>query len=1009
MDAQFKHDQLSQKWSISLVILACLLCFSNANASVVIYVDKDATGNNDGSSWTDAYTDINTAITNNAGVVTFWIAEGTYYPTGSNRFNRISPNANQSFYGGFNGTESSLNERDFVNNLTIFSGDINSPGVNTDNSHSIFAAGAVSIVLDGIHFTGGYNQGPFTGLEGGAAVHLFSSYAVFRNCSFYDNYADSKAFGGAVALFSNATAIFYYCRFYNNTSDKDGAAIGASAANSVSVYSSEFYNNISAGNGAVVSVADAGLVLGNTTIVGNTGASMVYFDGNSSNGLDITNSIFFDNLNTGGGMSAFTSVNATSEAFNYNLVEDTNPPGSNNIIDNPLFVDFGNNDFSLQVCSPAINVGDNSHPGASNNDVNGDPRIFDTTVDLGAHELQTVGGTASITSVSVTDVVCKGDATGEIIISATGTGTLEYSIDQVNYTTDPIFSGVAAGSYTVSARIAGSAQCLDTDAVTVSEPADRITITSVTAEDALCNGESGNLSVTFNGAGTGPYELSLDGGLNFFPISSTTESSFQIAVGTFNYVVKDANGCTDSETIVIGEPDVLTVSASVDNQISCNGAADGQVAVSGMGGTSPYEYSLDNVNFQTTPLFTSLTANQYDVYIKDANECLASTTIQLQEPLQLAATTQITDASCEGLSDGSISISAVDGTSPYSYALDGGTPQSSNVFSGLSAGEYTVQVFDVNGCEIQLANQVVGNSTTIDVTLTGSDVACNGDASGAISVAVSGGSGTYEYSIDATTFQDANTFTDLSMGNYTITVRDSNGCNASATITIGEPNALGIQFTTTDNLCSGDTEGVVDVSASGGTSPYEYSIDGASFQSASMFTGLSAGTYSVVVRDSQMCTASGSVTISEPSAIQFSVDQVGRKTFNMNARGGTAPYEYSTDGVNYQSSTTFDDLDPGTYSFMVRDANGCTLSSDPFDVVLGVRNPEVSIYPNPATEYVDIKGIDFDQVLIYNLEGKEVRRSATQRISVKGLHSGIHVMIVIKDGKEIHHQKLIIN
>ncbi len=235
---------------------------------------------------------------------------------------------------------------------------------------------------------------------------------------------------------------------------------------------------------------------------------------------------------------------------------------------------------------------------------------------------------------------------------------------------------------------------------------------------------------------------------------------------------------------MITEPTALTLSNSSQTNVDCNGNSTGSVTVSAAGGTSPYEYKIGTGAYSTSAAFSSLSAGSYTVTAKDANGCTETLSVTITEPaaISVSAITS-TDISCNGASDGTITITATGGGT-LKYSIDNGSNyQSSNVFSGLAPGSYTVVVSDNNNC-----NATYTPSQSVIITQPGiltlgslvpTDPSCLSASDGKIVLNVSGGN-TISYSIDSgTTFQSSNTFTGLSTGIYKAVIKDNFGCAAT--------------------------------------------------------------------------------------------------------------------------------------------------------------------------------------------------------------------------------------
>ncbi|MFB6306473.1 MAG: SprB repeat-containing protein, partial [Flavobacteriales bacterium] len=225
---------------------------------------------------------------------------------------------------------------------------------------------------------------------------------------------------------------------------------------------------------------------------------------------------------------------------------------------------------------------------------------------------------------------------------------------------------------------------------------------------------------------------------------------------------------------------------------------------------------------------------------------------------------------------------------------------------------------------------------TLDFTLNIDSASCKGVCDGQIEfTSTSGGTTPYEYSIDnGTTYQSNATFSGECAGNYDLKVRDANSCEVDTNVNIDEPNKITFSASDDSVSCKDTCDGTIEfTSVSGGTTPYQYSIDnGANFQGSSTFNDQCKGTYELIVKDDNGCDDSGSVSIEEPSELSFttSMDSVScngacdGKVEVTSVSGGTSPYQYSKDsGASFQGNTTFSNLCDSTYNILVKDDNGC--------------------------------------------------------------------------------------
>lgn len=486
-----------------------------------------------------------------------------------------------------------------------------------------------------------------------------------------------------------------------------------------------------------------------------------------------------------------------------------------------------------------------------------------------------------------------------------------------------------AGTYTAYLVIDGDCegQIIDSVNITITNGP---TVTN-TPSDPSCAGNDGQIVVVAT-SGSTPYQYSIDGGSTFQ--SSGTFAG--LSAGPYSIVVEDATGCqgTSSATLNAGGGS-LTVSGAPTNP-SCAGN-DGQIVVSASGGAAPYTYSIDGGStFQASATFTGLAASTYSVLSQDNNGCQGTTVVTLTATTgSVAASASTVDPSC-GSADGQITITATGGTSPYQYSIDGGsTFQSTGTFTSLAVGTYNIVVTDANTCQ-GTSTASLTNASGPSVTASGTNLTCNGAANGSVSASATGGTPSYTYSIDGTTFGASSTFSGLAAGTYTVYVNDAGSCQGTTTVTITEPAAV-IHTASVTNTTCGSTNGSIVVTATGGSAPYTYSLNAGTPQSSGSFLGLAAGSYTIQVTDANGCTSTlTSETVGGGSAPAITSPTISDETcmdangqIIVNATGGTSPLTYSNNGgASYQSSSVFTGLSAGTYAIMVMDASGCTSSTN---------------------------------------------------------------------------------
>ena len=333
--------------------------------------------------------------------------------------------------------------------------------------------------------------------------------------------------------------------------------------------------------------------------------------------------------------------------------------------------------------------------------------------------------------------------------------------------------------------------------------------------------------------------------------------------------------------------------------------------------------------------------------------------------------------------NGQVTLTATGGTAPYTYALNGGAAQSSAVFGNLAPGSYTYTITEAGGCSGTGTFTLPSAATIVATPTQTTPITCHGNTNAVITVAATGGQAAYSYSINGTNYQASNTFSNLAAGTYTLYAQDANGCIGSSNITITEPAAIGVNAVPTMISCTGANNGQIFVSASGGTAPLTYSINGTTFVTSNTFTGLSAGNYTVTVKDANGCQQTFTTTVTEPAPLTIScattLSNGSNGTITVTGGGGNLPYTYSIDGTNYYSGSLFSGLAIATYTVYIKDANGCitsTVVDVKTDGLEELSFTMVQLYPNPNKGVFELEmdGVTGDVVegKLFNVSGQLV-------------------------------------
>jgi hypothetical protein len=286
---------------------------------------------------------------------------------------------------------------------------------------------------------------------------------------------------------------------------------------------------------------------------------------------------------------------------------------------------------------------------------------------------------------------------------------------------------------------------------------------------------------------------------------------------------------------------------------------------------------------------------------------------------------------CNGDSTGVAIAAASGGAPPYTYNW---TPSGgSSATASLSAGSYTVSITDLVGMDTVIFITITQPPLLTSSITSQMDAICNG-GTGSASVLANGGFGTYSYEWNSVPVQNTDTATNLFAGTYTVTVTDANGCTSTNEVNITEPPALISYIVSQTNVaCGGDSTGSAKVFANGGTPALTFSWNTVPVQTNATAINLAAGTYTVTVTDANGCTTSSSVTITEPPplasviTLQIDVSCFGSGSAAVAASGGTGSYTFEWNTIPPQLTDTATNLDTGSYTVIVTDANGCTTTA----------------------------------------------------------------------------------
>ncbi len=447
---------------------------------------------------------------------------------------------------------------------------------------------------------------------------------------------------------------------------------------------------------------------------------------------------------------------------------------------------------------------------------------------------------------------------------------------------------------------------------------------------------NGYVTLKYNYGGTAPYTY-LWSDANH----QTTHTATGLSAGTYTLTVTDNNNCSATLSFTVTQPTNLAANGTVTANVNCNGG-NGTAQSAPTGGTSPYTYLWSN---GTTVSAIAATAGSYTVTVHDANGCTATASVTITQPTLLTTTASTTaNVSCNGGNNGNAIASPSGGQTPYTYLWSDAGSQTNVTASGLTAGSYTVTVHDAHNCSAT-ASVSISQPTALTTTASATaNVSCNGGNNGNAIASPSGGLTpyTYSWSIGGTTVSVNNpTGAILTFGTYIVTVKDANGCTATASATISQPSALLYASAGVVNnvLCPGASNGKASSTAVGGVSPYTYSWLNASSSVVATLQSpntLSAGSYTVTIHDNCGASVSASVTITQPRSLTGTITATTNVacfggnggTATVTVAGGTYPYYYNW-SPGGSTLATAAGLSAGTYTCAITDHAGCPGSNSP--------------------------------------------------------------------------------
>ena len=379
---------------------------------------------------------------------------------------------------------------------------------------------------------------------------------------------------------------------------------------------------------------------------------------------------------------------------------------------------------------------------------------------------------------AITNVIC-GDERGAIDLTVTSNSDINF-LEWSNSSNSEDLSNLDPGEYIVT--ITNEATCRDSFPFTVDSIPPFEVVTDLT--EPTCGGGTDGIIALNIQNGAGP--ILIDFGMG----ESETATLSGLSAGDYPVTITDVNGCAEMSIVELRELELILDTNQVTVQMpTCFDFSNGRIAVSLANGQPGYEYNWNDGNgFVTNSNLNNIPANSYQLNVRDANLCEGTFEFMVDQPEELTLAIDTTNISCQGADDGMVTTIVEGGTGDYQYQWDNN--QTSEQIINLIEGTYSITVTDENDCQVFGAATIIEpsliNATVTDIQ----NAVCFGDNTGTITVEATGGNGNYTYSADGTNFQNSPVLSNLPEGNYTIIIRDPNGCEVTTDASITQPESL---------------------------------------------------------------------------------------------------------------------------------------------------------------------------------------------------------------------------
>jgi len=926
----FTFDIATMKFIYTFLLLACSI---QAHTQTKIYVNHAATGINNGQSWIDAYSELGRALEHAAAGDSIWVATGTYYPTtGTDRDSSFLQKSGVRLYGGFSGAETSLQQRDWLTNKTILSGDIGIPGDSTDNSYTIlYMDNPDSLtVLDGFVFRYGNASYPFgdfpssTPKRNGGALYILAdweAYSLVENCIFENNGA--QASGGAVYVNGAgsyaAAPTFRNCTFEHNRANADGggiARVGNSDLERLDFENCKFIANHS----------------------GRFGGGLYYLDAEPENWIDIIGCIFEGNSAKNTGAAAALRVGSflgTKIRIKGCCFKPQKPSvfSIRLALLNKNFLEF--KAFEMEDCQ--------FYGGEALSNINLDV--------LGLPD----SSYCHFTKCKFTGPIPNGSyyLIGSFLQNAV------FDQDTVQNIPGSTFSNISTDNTVIQNMVFenvsglgffyGESLVIKNNVLINSAPNGAIFYTSTSTSPSMtnCSIVDCSLNQLFNSSGSQKKLL-----VNNCVFYNTTLNFFEASFG--NSLETLFNNCAfenDSICSAIDDEGHFIITCGPNNHFGLNPM---------FRDTANGDYSL----LPCSPLINAGSNAAAAGILTDITGAprIQESTVDIgayESPAFALATTPSILPACTGAPGGAITISPTNGCEPYTFQWQ---PSAGNgpEITDLPPGDYIYTVTDARGRKLS-DTLSIATAQPPELSPLTQNIQCGSPIGGSATVSVSNGSAPYSFLWENAATDSLRSM--LPAGNYQVTVADHNGCRDSTQMTITKQGNITLMVDGEAISCFGASDAMISAAPVNGKAPFQY-LWSPTGSSDSLLTGIGPGMYTVTATDFYGCTATFTFTLSDPGLLQASILTMPASSIQSpngiataNVSGGTAPHTYAWS--NSGSTMTIGGLPPGIYTVTVTDANNCSTTATA-EVKLVSSSTEIAdltvqVWPNPMRERLELQ------------------------------------------------------